>query len=318
MRENITKSFSFIKKVVKSINPFNQNDNILTSLYIVKKILAFVSIYVIGVIIAEPIVIALHFAIGLNIFKGEMLSMQSMLLMKYYGYICMLVVCLVYCKKVERRSLKDIGFNSKFSSYFLGSFLGIIILGVSLGLIVLTKNMAFNGLATNLNFTIIFAFLGAFIVQGAMEETLCRGFLMTSLSKKVSNVAAIGISSLVFVYPHFSSLFINGVIYGVIGAINLILVSIIFSLLVISGKNIWIACGMHSFWNFCAFNVFGLNLSGTERSTAILSFTSSSKNIINGGAYGIESSIVTTLVLFICFGLLAFKYKRANVNKIEF
>ena len=101
-----------------------------------------------------------------------------------------------------------------------------------------------------------------------------------------------------FIIPHFSSLFAEDIIYGVIGIINLILISIIFSLLTIRYKSIWAACGLHSFWNAILYSVLGLNLSGNDETvTAIFKMQSVGKNIWNGGVYGIEASLITTVVL---------------------
>lgn len=64
---------------------------------------------------------------------------------------------------------------------------------------------------------------------------------MTSLSEKVSIPVDILISSLAFAAPHFSSLLAGDFIYSFVGIINLLLVSTIFSLFIINGKNIWTA-----------------------------------------------------------------------------
>ena len=98
--------------------------------------------------------------------------------------------------------------------------------------------------------------------------------------------------------PHLSSLFYGGVIYGVFGIINLLLISTIFSLLTIRFKSIWAACGLHSFWNAVLYSVLGLNLSGNDETvTAIFNMQSVGENIWNGGVYGIEASLITTVVL---------------------
>lgn len=58
------------------------------------------------------------------------------------------------------------------------------------------------------------------------------------------------------------------------------------------------ACGLHSFWNAILFCILGLNLSGNDGSvTAVFNMQSVGKNIWNGGSYGIESSVITTIVL---------------------
>lgn len=126
--------------------------------------------------------------------QGEMLSTQAMTLMKYYGYAVFMIVVMLYCKVIEKRPIKSMGFNGKLLGDLKGILVGIFLLTASIGIITLTGSISYNGFLENPDFPIILAFLGAFIVQGAMEETLCRGFLMTSISIKVSIPIAIIIS----------------------------------------------------------------------------------------------------------------------------
>lgn len=306
-----------MKKYLKMISPFNNESEMPKVLYVIKKVLAFILIFIASSLLAEVIVIASHFAIGLNPIAGEMLPLQSMLLMKYYGFFIFSILTLLYCKFVEKRTIQSMGFNRNIIGYLKGIFLAIVLLGLSLGFIVLTRNITYNGIYNNINIPIIIAFLGAFIIQGAMEETMCRGFLMVSLSKKTTITTSILISSMLFAIPHFSSLFENGLVYGIIGTINLLLVSAIFSLLMIKNKNIWISCAIHSFWNFFLFNIVGLNLSGTDKQPAVFSFTLNESNIINGGSYGIEASIITTFVLTAFVILLIFLIKKEESKKLN-
>lgn len=64
-------------------------------------------------------------------------------------------------------------------------------------------------------------------------------------------------------------------------------------------------CGLHSFWNAILYSVLGLNLSGNDETvTAIFNMQSVGKNIWNGGEYGIEASIITTVVLAIAAAII--------------
>lgn len=112
------------------------------------------------------------------------------------------------------------------------------------------------------------------------------------------------------------SLFDGGMTYGVIGVANLVLISIIFSLLTIRFKSIWVACGLHSFWNAILYCILGLNLSGNDETvTAIFNMKSVGNNIWNGGAYGIEASLITTVVLAFAATLIWYmNRKRVNVK----
>lgn len=308
-----------MKKLFKMISPFNAQEKMPIALFVIKKLLAFVLIFFVSSILAEGLIIIVLYIMGYNFLQGEMLSAQAMTLMKYYGYAVFMFVAILYCRFIEKRPIKTMGFNGRIFGYLKGILLEIALLAVSIGIIVLTGNISYNGIIKDIDYSIILAFLGAFVIQGTMEETICRGFLMTSLLKKVSIPLAILISSLAFAVPHFSSLFAGDFIYSLLGIINLLLVSTIFSLLIINDKNIWIACGMHSFWNFCLFNIFGLNLSGSgKQPIAIFDFSTNGENLINGGTYGIEASVITTAVLAICALLLISKYRKNKTVTIQF
>ena len=161
----------------------------------------------------------------------------------------------------------------------------------------------------------IILLIGGFIIQGATEEILCRGIVLHALREKAPLWIAIAVSTILFIIPHWSSLFEGDAIYGVIGVANLVLISIIFSLLTIRFKSIWVACGLHSFWNAILYCILGLNLSGNDETvTAIFNMQSVGNNIWNGGEYGIEASIITTVVLAIATAIIWY-VSRDCVNK---
>lgn len=115
-----------MKKILKNISPFNCETEMPTVQFVVKKLLAFLFCYVAGMLIAEVIVILLHFAMGYNVLQGEMLDFQTMSLMKYYGYAIFIVVMLVYWKVVEKKPVSMLGINKGFGNYFVGAGISIL------------------------------------------------------------------------------------------------------------------------------------------------------------------------------------------------
>ena len=287
-----------MKQFLKNISPFNNKMDMSAAQFIAKKTFAFWLCYIVGLFIAEGLVILLHFIMGKNMLVGDVFDNQTIMLIMYYGYVLVIAIVLIYWKLIEKKLLSEIGLTKEFGSYFIGIILGLLMLFLSVILIILTGNIEYQGIFSNTNILMIILFIGGFIIQGAMEELLCRGLLLHTLKEKISLVGAIVVSTIMFIIPHFSSLFAEDIIYGVIGIINLILISIIFSLLTIRYKSIWAACGLHSFWNAILYSVLGLNLSGNDETvTAIFKMQSVGKNIWNGGVYGIEASLITTVVL---------------------
>ena len=305
-----------MKQFLKNINPFNNQTEMPTALFIVKKFLAFWVCYIAGLFIAEGIVILLHFACGKNMLVGDVFDAQTITLITYYGYIVISGVALLYWKLIEKKPLSKMGLTKHFGNYFIGAIVGFILLALSVAATVLTGNMEYHGVFENVDILMILLLFGGFIIQGATEEILCRGIVLHALKEKTSVWIAIAVSTVLFIIPHWSSLFDGGTVYGVIGVANLVLISIIFSLLTVRFKSIWAACGLHSFWNAILYSVLGLNLSGKDETvTAIFDMQSVGKNIWNGGEYGIEASIITAVVLALAAVLLWYmSRKRENIE----
>ena len=302
-----------MKEFLKNILPFNNRTEMPKVLFVVKKILAFWLCYIVGLFLAEGVVILLHFALGKNMLVGDVFDAQTITLITYYGYIIMSGVALLYWKLIEKKPLSEMGLTKRFGNYFIGIIVGVILLAVSVFAIVLTGNIEYHGFFENADILMIILVIGGFIVQGATEEILCRGIVLHTLKEKTPVWIAIAVSTVLFIIPHWSSLFEGGTIYGVIGVANLVLISIIFSLLTIRFKSIWAACGLHSFWNAILYCILGLNLSGKDETvTAIFTMQSVGNNICNGGAYGIEASLITTVVLALAAALIWYLNRKKN------
>lgn len=294
-----------MKQLLKKVSPFNNGTEMPVSLFIIKKILAFWVCYIAGLFIAEGLVILLHFALGKNVLVGDVFDAGTITLITYYGYIVIAGVALLYWKVIEKKPLAAMGLSKKIGTYFIGIAISVFLLVLSVIIIIVTGNMKYQGIFENADVLMIILLTGGFMIQGAAEEILCRGIVLHVLKEKTSFLTAMIVSTILFILPHWSSLFAGEIIYGAIGVINLILISVIFSFLTIYFKSIWAACGLHSFWNAILYSVLGLNLSGNEETvTAIFHMQSVSDSIWNGGIYGIEASAATTIVLAFAAALL--------------
>lgn len=304
-----------MKQLLKNVSPFNNSTDMPVSLFVIKKILAFWVCYIAGLFIAEGLVILLHFALGKNMLVGDVFDAGTITLITYYGYIVIVVVALLYWKVIEKKSLTSMGLSKEIGTYFIGIAMSVFLLVLSVVIIVMTGKIRYQGIFEKPDVLMIILLTGGFMIQGATEEILCRGIVLHALKEKTSLLMAMNVSTIMFILPHWSSLFAGEMIYGVIGVINLILISVIFSLLTICFKSIWAACGLHSFWNAILYSVLGLNVSGNgETVTAIFNMQSVGDNIWNGSIYGIEASVATTIVLAFAAALV-FVISRMRVKE---
>lgn len=289
---------SKIKQFFKNISPLNNRTDMPGILYIIKVFIIFWFVKTGAELIGEGVVIAVCFACGKNPLQGEMFSPNIMMLIMYYGYVILIGIMFLYWKLFQKKTLSELGFTQKVGSYITGVITGTVLVVISVFLVVLAGAISYNGLFENINNGFILLMLGGFICQGAMEEVLCRGIVMGLLMKRTSAPVAIGLSSVMFTIPHLFNMTLSGGVFIFFAIVNLFLISIVFSLLTLYYKSIWAACGFHSIWNFILYNIFGMNLSGNDEiKAAVFDMRSVGNNILNGGIYGIEASVVTAIVL---------------------
>lgn len=308
---------SKIKQLLKNISPLNNRTEMPVPLYVIKVFIIFWFVKFGSELIGEAVVIALHFACGKNPLKGEMFSPNTITLIMYFGYGLMVGLVLLYWKLFQKKTLEQIGFNKKVGSYFIGAIAGVVLVVVSAVLVVLTGAITYNGVFNNIDYVFIILMLLAFVCQGAMEEVLCRGVVLQLIKDKASIPVAVGVSTVLFIIPHLGNMSGASVDIIIVAIVNLILISLIFSFLTLKFKSLWAACGIHSIWNFVLCNIMGLNLSGNEAKTAaIFDMHSVGSNILNGGMYGIEASVITAVVLSVAL-VIGYGIARRDNNMKE-
>lgn len=305
------------KSIIYNLNPFNNETNMSEAEYIIKKLLAFFLLYGISAVLGEGIIIGLISGMGYDPLHGIMPEGQFSELLVYYGFVIFALVTLVYCRFVEKKDMKSIGFSGKSTDYLLGALLAISLLVVIIGVGCVCGSITFSGFNTNFDVKSLLLWMLAFAIQGTAEEIMCRGFLLNTLKTKISMPLAIIISSTAFVIPHLSSLMEADSMFAIVGIINLYLISSIFSMFVLWRSNIWIACGLHSVWNYVLYVIMGLSLSGSESaSEGVILFQVNDTSLLNGAEYGIEASVITTVVLGVVVFVMEKRMGRIDDNGI--
>lgn len=300
-------------QLLKNISPFNNREHMPKALFVIKKILAFWLCFISGLFTAELIIIIMHFPFGKNMLVGNVFDTQIITVITYYGYILVLASALLYWKLIEKKPLSQMGVSKHIITYPLGTLAGVLLLAVPVVSIILAGGMSCNGIFENINIWVIILLAGGFVIQGAAEEFLCRGIVLHTLREKTSTWVAITVSTALFIIPHLPSLLESEISYCAVGIANLVIVSVILSLLTIRFKSIWAACGLHSAWNAVLYCILGLDLSGNnEAVSAVFDMQSLGNSILNGGDYGIEASILTTAVLAIAAVVLLILNKRTE------
>ena len=322
MRTGITTQFAAaengkftgsVRKLMGNISPFNNRQEMSKAEFIVKKLLAFVLVYAVSALVGEGIVIGILSAMGYDVLHGHMPEdPQVMMLLSFFGYAFFIIIAIVYCRIFEKRGVKSLGFTGKIYDWFIGGALAVLLLAFTIALCCVTGTMSVAGIGMGAGMKLVLLYALAYLIQGSMEEVFMRGFLMNSLRSKVSDVTAVAVSATVFVVMHLIGcpIFELGFLGAAVSIINLYLISVVFSMLILGRKNLWISCGLHSVWNFTLDTVMGLNVSGGDSiDNGIVNINVDRLNLINGADYGIEAGLACTAVLAVTAFILIWRYK---------
>lgn len=310
-----------MKTRVINLLPFNNRTEMSRTEYVIKKVLAFILIFFVAGVLGEAVVIGLYTGMGYDPLHGVMPEGQIAGLIPYYGYILFSVIAILYCKLIEKRSMRDIGFTKRGTDYLLGIGVAVAMLVLVLFLCLVTGSVSFLRINRDMSISVLLLWGLAFIIQGSEEEILCRGFLMNTLKKKIPLPAAVFISSTAFVIPHLimTPILDSGLVYALIGIANLYLISVLFSIIVLWRGNIWVSCGLHAAWNYVLNIILGLTVSGNDAKMDGLFLIGINKlNIINGSEYGFEAGIATTVITIITICVILYIWKvRSDNNGIQ-
>ena len=218
------------------------------------------------------------------------------------SYIFSAIILLFFVKYFEKTTLDYFGFSKENNlvAFKVGLGLAILSLVGIVGILLMSNNISLT-LSKDLKIGIIIILVILVLMQGFLEEIVFRGYLMTRLAAKKGKWLAILLSSIFYLVFRMSNPSSSK-----LDLINIFLISIVMSLLYWYFDNILVIAIFHAFWNCISGVVFGFNLSGIKLSDSIFTVEAiSDKQVLIGGSYGIEGSIIAT-VFFAILGLLVY------------
>lgn len=216
-----------------------------------------------------------------------------------------------WTRKVEKRPIRTLGFyRENFLSNLLKGFsLGLaLFLLTLLGLVVLGQYRLESIHLNPYSLAFVVFTIPFWILQGTAEELVTRAWLIPQLAKRTNLKVAIIISSSLFTLLHLGN---PGITF--LSAIDLFLFGVAMSLYLLKTDTIWGIGGIHGAWNFAQGNLFGVLVSGQSSGTSIMRFTpQGNQDWLSGGSFGIEGSIVSSIILFLLILYLAHQLKKEN------
>lgn len=209
----------------------------------------------------------------------------------------------LWLRVVEQRPLWTTGMTRPVAKpYLRGLGIGLLLFGSAVLLLGLLGFLDIESSGQDLWITLggtLLVLLG-WVVQGAAEEVLARGFLMPILSVRWGPAAGVIISSLFFSILHLANPNLSS-----ISLINLFLFGLFTALYALFEGGIWGVFAIHAIWNWAQGNLFGFSVSGMDtQSSMLIDLMEVGPDWVTGGLFGPEGGIVVTLTLLIAIFLL--------------
>ena len=212
----------------------------------------------------------------------------------------------LWVRLTEKRPFRTLGFSGQGNAakYGLGFLVGVAMFAVAAGV---PWAMGFYRL-TDVPLAIVgsLVVLGGWLVQGAAEELLFRGWLLPVLSARYGVPVGVSVSAVMFAAAHSLNPHLNG-----LAMLNLVLFAAFAGLYALRDGSIWGVAGMHAAWNWMQGNVFGIPVSGMlPIGGSWLSLSETGPDWLTGGAFGAEGGLAVSLVLATGLAILLWKIKR--------
>ena len=220
-----------------------------------------------------------------------------------------------FCRYLQKRSPGSLGFRKihALPEYLFGMLIGTFLIALSVALCRATGALTFAPRSFQTGKWLLF--LLGYTIQGMSEEVLCRGYFLFSVARNNAIGWGIFLNSICFSVLHFAN---PG--FTPLAFFNIFLFGIFVSFYVLWRGNLWGACAIHSIWNFCQGNLFGISVSGTGAGVSPLSADpAEAKRILHGGAFGIEGGLAITIVLLLAIAAvwLLYRKKECGENRTE-
>lgn len=265
---------------------------------------AIVSLLLVSAVFALPVIIYVMATDGpeaaLQIAESPPTPTLALALL-FSSFIGIYLAVWIWVRFMERRPYATIGLQAKQAAwrYIRGLLIGVgfmfLIVGILAPFGLVDWERAFTPSPT------VWAGVGmlfvGFVIQGAAEEVLVRGFLLPIFARRYSIWVSIVLTSLIFAALHLLNPNLSA-----IGTLNLFLAGIIFSLYALKEGSIWGACGMHTTWNWTMGHIFGFEVSGGSfggPNSILFDLMETGPDWITGGSFGLEGGVIVTVLLIL-------------------
>ena len=240
--------------------------------------------------------------------SSNIMNESVMIVFEYSGLVIVIILIWLFMKFIDKQPLIEIGFQTqgRLKEINYGILFGLFIMAFAFVFLSTIGEIVF--LSYSLDFNQILLSIALFIGVSFFEEIIFRGYMLKNLLESFNPFVALLISSLFFSLIHASNPNVTS-----LGLCNIFLAGIFLGVSYVFTKNLWFPIALHFSWNFFQ-AMFGFKVSGLD-SYSIIEFMIPDNNMINGGEFGFESSILSIIVLFVGTFMIWNYFKKYGIQK---
>jgi membrane protease YdiL (CAAX protease family) len=234
------------------------------------------------------------------------LGLPANIILSLFGFLSMLLTAWLFRHFIDRQSFRSLGFSfsGRTKELLFGFMLGFTL--VSAGFVVLLLSGALSVETIQANGLLLFGYLIFFLIGSFNEEIMIRGYILTNLCSSMNGYLALFLSSLLFALMHLGNANVTWLAF-----INILLAGLLLGIYFIHQKNLWLPIGLHFSWNFFQGPVYGFEVSGVNIKGMIIQ-NMSGEDWLTGGPFGLEGSLIATVLMVLAIGILHLKYRRPD------
>lgn len=208
-----------------------------------------------------------------------------------------------YVRRAERRAVSELGAPKAVGELGAGLAVGAAMFLAAVGVLAASGSYELTGTG---DWTVLAKSFTEMVFVALVEEILFRGVLFRLPERSFGTWWALPVSAAIFALAHLPNAGISA-----LAVLNTALAGLVFAAAYLATRRLWLPIGAHFAWNFISDGVFSLPTSG-HSARGLLQGRLTGPEWLTGGAYGLEGSVITFIVLALATVLLLRRAVRAG------
>lgn len=228
---------------------------------------------------------------------------EQHIIISFFTLLGTFLVIWLFMKYLDKERFMKVGFETKnrLNEFLVGIGIGAFIMTAGYLLLLFLGEINFERVIFDFKEIIISIFL--FMIVAVMEELLFRGYILKNLMISFNKYVALIVSSILFALMHGFNPNID-----LFGMTNIFFAGILLGISYIHTKNLWFPIALHLSWNLFQ-TILGFNVSG-QKTYSLIEFGITENNLLNGGKFGFEGSILSLISMLITIVCIEIYYRR--------